>query len=303
MELKKYFWRLALTAVLGIAGCNLFNPTQSVDIKSDDAAALTYEGYLHYQKTEYSEAKRYFIRALEADSTYSEAWYGLAKSVFSTRNNLNPFDLIKYLRSSSQSDIFVTFREMDDETACAISADIDTVMNILDDFVRRDKSGQTDGRITFNNFGQSYSLLSLIRAAIMSKEMNFNFNEIVTYDKEEGIKIDTATLQNSPAVMHAFAGFAQGLLADNSGGAALLKSSFPDSTALWFTDKAFQDLTVAAAKTIIYIDDHYTDQSNATYVNERCKDYVNNGAVYYKEHGKEVECDPNLAIMDWRCER
>ena len=161
MELKKYFWRFALTAVLGIAGCNLFNPTQSVDIKSDDAAALTYEGYLHYQKTEYSEARYYFIRALEADSTHSEAWYGLAKSVFSTRNNLNPFDLIKYLRSSSQSDIFVTFREMDDATACAISADIDSVMNILDDFVRRDKNGLTDGRITFANFGQSYSLLTL----------------------------------------------------------------------------------------------------------------------------------------------
>lgn len=303
MELKKYFWRFALTAVLGIAGCNLFNPTQSVDIKSDDAAALTYEGYLHYQKTEYSEARYYFIRALEADSTHSEAWYGLAKSVFSTRNNLNPFDLIKYLRSSSQSDIFVTFREMDDATACAISADIDSVMIILDDFVRRDKNGLTDGRITFANFGQSYSLLSLIRAAILSKDLNLNFNEIITYDQNEGIKLDTAMLKSSPATMHAFAAFAQGLMADPTGGAALLKGSMPDSTAEWFTDKAFQDATVATAKTILYIDDHYTDRSSSTYVNERCQNFVNNGAVYNKVLGKEIECDPSLSIMDWRCER
>ena len=294
MELKKYFWRFALTAVLGIAGCNLFNPTQSVDIKSDDAAALTYEGYLHYQKTEYSEARYYFIRALEADSTHSEAWYGLAKSVFSTRNNLNPFDLIKYLRSSSQSDIFVTFREMDDATACAISADIDSVMIILD---------VTDGRITFANFGQSYSLLSLIRAAILSKDLNLNFNEIITYDQNEGIKLDTAMLKSSPATMHAFAAFAQGLMADPTGGAALLKGSMPDSTAEWFTDKAFQDATVATAKTILYIDDHYTDRSSSTYVNERCQNFVNNGAVYNKILGKEIECDPSLSIMDWRCER
>lgn len=310
MEIKKYFWRIALTAVLGIAGCNLFNPTQSVDIKSDDAAALTYEGYLHYQKTEYSVANEYFLKAIKADSTYSEAWYGLTKTVFSTRNNLNPFELLKYLRISSQSDIFNMFREMDDAQACAISADIDTVMNVLDEFARRDMSGLTDGRIHFANFGQSYSLLNLIRAAIMSKDMNLNFNEIVTIDKEKGIIIDSAKIKNNPAVLHCLSSMALGMIADPSGGAAIVRASVPDSTDQWFTEKAYKDFTVAAANTIIYLDNHYgNSQSAATYTLERCKDYFNNGNTYMKtrfsfsKEDYEDVCNPEITIMDWRCER
>ena len=74
MKLKKSLWPLAVAAIaIVIAGCNLFNPTQSVDIASGDADALTYEGYLHYQKTEYYEAQVYFEKALAADPRSSEA--------------------------------------------------------------------------------------------------------------------------------------------------------------------------------------------------------------------------------------
>ena len=66
--------------ILGIAGCNLFNPTGSANIDSGDANALTYEGYQKFRANDYGEAEYYFRKAIEADSSHSEAWYGLASS-------------------------------------------------------------------------------------------------------------------------------------------------------------------------------------------------------------------------------
>ena len=42
---SKFLWASAFIISLGIAGCNIFNPTESINIKDDDAEALTYEGY------------------------------------------------------------------------------------------------------------------------------------------------------------------------------------------------------------------------------------------------------------------
>ena len=55
---SKIVWAsAALVLSLGIVGCNIFNPTESVNIKSDDAAALSYEGYIKFRDNEYSEAE------------------------------------------------------------------------------------------------------------------------------------------------------------------------------------------------------------------------------------------------------
>jgi tetratricopeptide (TPR) repeat protein len=69
---SKFLWTAALAACLTIAGCNIFNPTENVNIKNDDPNALTYEGYLKFRDNEYSNAEEYFNRAIAADSSHSE---------------------------------------------------------------------------------------------------------------------------------------------------------------------------------------------------------------------------------------
>ena len=192
MEFKKYLWRIALTAALGIAGCNLFNPTQSVDIASDDAAALTYEGYLHYQKTEYGMAREYFERGIRADSAYSEAWYGYAKAVASMQPGLNPFELVK-LTKSTATDPFGPIYAMNDKDAAILRSGIDSVMMVLNVFIHRDTTGLTDKRVRFSQFADSYSILSMVRAGLIARDARVGLSEIF-YADSGGVHFDLGRL-------------------------------------------------------------------------------------------------------------
>ena len=93
---RKWMWSLAMALSLGIAGCNLFHPTDSRDAESDDPDALTLDGYLEFQNSNFDSARRFFNRALDADSGHSEAWIGLAKCVLSVQEGLNAFELVSY---------------------------------------------------------------------------------------------------------------------------------------------------------------------------------------------------------------
>ena len=253
MELKKHLWRIALTAALGIAGCNLFNPTQSVDIASNDAAALTYEGYLHYQKTEYGMAREYFERGIRADSAYSEAWYGYAKAVASMQPGLNPFELVK-LTKSTATDPFGPIYAMNDKEAAILNAGIDSVMMVLDVFIYRDTSGLTDKRVRFPQFADSYSILSMVRAGLIARDVKVGLSEIF-YADSTGIHFDLShfgsNTQKAMQLMDAMAKMAEGAKANTAMGASLIKGMMPDSSAEWFTDKAFNDMVVGASNLII----------------------------------------------------
>ena len=165
---------LALTTV--IAGCNLFNPTESVHINSDDGDALTYEGYIYFRKAEYTQARVYFERALAVDSTLSEAWYGLAKSVLN-QQKLNVFEMLKYAKSKDGQSGFMT---MDDSTANHYKNGIDSVMKVLNPFIERDSTDRTDKKVTFKTISASYTVLHLTKAALIlrasSKDLNKMFN-------------------------------------------------------------------------------------------------------------------------------
>ena len=253
MEFKKYLWRIALTAALGIAGCNLFNPTQSVDIASDDAAALTYEGYLHYQKTEYGMAREYFERGIRADSAYSEAWYGYAKAVASMQPGLNPFELVK-LTKSTATDPFGPIYAMNDKDAAILRSGIDSVMMVLNVFIHRDTTGLTDKRVRFSQFADSYSILSMVRAGLIARDARVGLSEIF-YADSGGVHFDLGRLgtdaQKAVQFMDAMAQMAEGVKADPKMGATLVKGMMPDSSAEWFTDKAFNDLVVGVSNQII----------------------------------------------------
>ena len=89
----KWMWLTALALSLSIAVCNLFHPTGSRDAENDDTEALTLDGYLEYQKSNYDAARKYFSKAIRADSGNSEAWVGLSKSVLKMQDGLNVFEL------------------------------------------------------------------------------------------------------------------------------------------------------------------------------------------------------------------
>lgn len=158
MQSQKLVLSFIAAITLFIGGCNLFNPTESINIDSDDEKALTYEGYMQLQKNNYDEAEKYFKKALEADSTHSEAWYGLAK-VLQSQQNINTFELLKYVNVGSG--VSVPFYDMDDETAQRYLQSIGIMTDFLQKFIYKDTTNQLDGVITYKDVSNSYMILQM----------------------------------------------------------------------------------------------------------------------------------------------
>src|SRR5574344_3087196 len=93
-----------------LSGCNLFNPANSSDISSNDADALIYQGQVLFRKGEYSNSMKYFSKAVKADSTKSEAWFGFAKASMYA-SGVNPFDIIKYIDVDGDSLPFMSLTD------------------------------------------------------------------------------------------------------------------------------------------------------------------------------------------------
>ena len=131
--------------ILGVIGCNLFNPTESADIDSGDADALTYEGYLKFRDNDYLAAAHYFKKAIQADSTHSEAWYGLAKAKLNLQD-INSFELLKYVNTEGSKST-LPISKMSDGTARKYQSSIDTILVFMKKFIKRDTTGKLDGVI------------------------------------------------------------------------------------------------------------------------------------------------------------
>jgi hypothetical protein len=154
---------------LGIVGCNIFNPTESANIESGDANALTYEGYIKFRANDYDEAERYFNKAIEADPSHSEAWYGLAKAKLN-QEGINAFELLKYVNTDSKSSLPIA--GMSEEMADRYQTSIDNIIGFLKTFITRDTTGQLDGVVTYKTIANSYMLLeSLQFMLVLRKEM------------------------------------------------------------------------------------------------------------------------------------
>lgn len=178
MKLKKHLWIFAASAIaMSFVGCNLFNPTESVEIASDDAKALTYEGYIKFRDNEYTEAQNYFLKALDADSTCSQAWYGLIKTKMNLQD-INTFELLKYVNVSSGSK--VPFTDMNDETAFKYKSGIDTVVLYTQMFIKKDTLGLLDGEITYKNISDGYMILQMMQAMLVLRETTKSLNSCST---------------------------------------------------------------------------------------------------------------------------
>lgn len=196
LRTKNFVFSAALVAALGIAGCNLFNPTEDVNIKSDDANALTYEGYIKFRNNEYTAAAEYFNKAIAADSTHSEAWYGLAKAKLNIQG-LNTFELMKYVNTAGGA-TQIPLANMDDATALRYQVGIDTVVTFLKEFIYRDTTGRLDGVVTFKTISESYVLLNMVNTMITLRETTSGLAGCAVPDPETGAyNCDMGSMLNS----------------------------------------------------------------------------------------------------------
>ncbi len=262
----KWMWSAAIALSMGFAGCNLFHPTGSNDADSDDAAALTLEGYQEFQKANYDAARAFFNKAIRADSGHSEAWIGLCKSVLNTQEGLNAFELISYARKTEKDDEKGTgkkvatygFLEMDDAKADSISRGIDSVMIYLNKFVDRDTTGKTDKKVRFSDIADSYTILQLTKAALRIRATNQQITSMVSADNS-GMQMNLSSLNELGDSLKPFlsdmAAAAEAIKASPESAAEIIKAYLPDSTREELGDDFYADATVGLANTVIQLNE------------------------------------------------
>lgn len=248
----------AIAATIVLTGCNIFNPTENVRIKSDDAAALTYEAYLHYQKNEYTAARNYFEKAIKADSSYSEAWYGRAKCVLNQQESLNLFELISYAKKEEGETTVSKFMSMPDDEVNAISSGIDSVLFYLDPFIALDTIGKMDKRVSFASFSNSYAILQMTKLALTVRKASLDLQNLFSSDLTTGsLSINWAELSPSALgdatqeTFNTLAATAQTLKSNPETTNAILREYVPGSEML--TDTALTLATEVLADQIINI--------------------------------------------------
>ena len=253
-------WSLAMALSLGIAGCNLFHPTDSRDAESDDPDALTLDGYLEFQNSNFDSARRFFNRALDADSGHSEAWIGLAKCVLNVQEGLNTFELVSYAQEKKDEKGKSTneILDMPDEQAAQISNGIDSVMVYLNQFIDRDTTGRTDKKIRFSNIADSYTILQLTKAALRIRAVQTQLPSVVSTDNS-GMTMNLTTLTDLGDSLKPFlkemAAAAEAIKASPEAAAEIIKAVLPDSTRQYINEDDYADVTVGLANTVIQLND------------------------------------------------
>ena len=253
-------WSLAMALSLGIAGCNLFHPTDSRDAESDDPDALTLDGYLEFQNSNFDSARRFFNRALDADSGHSEAWIGLAKCVLNVQEGLNTFELVSYAQEKKDEKGKSTneILDMPDEQAAQISNGIDSVMVYLNQFIDRDTTGRTDKKIRFSNIADSYTILQLTKAALRIRAVQTQLPSVVSTDNS-GMTMNLTTLTDLGDSLKPFlkelAAAAEAIKASPEAASEIIKAVLPDSTRQYINDDDYANVTVGLANTVIQLND------------------------------------------------
>ena len=253
-------WSLAMALSLGIAGCNLFHPTDSRDAESDDPDALTLDGYLEFQNSNFDSARRFFNRAIDADSGHSEAWIGLAKCVLSVQEGLNTFELVSYAQEKKDEKGKSTneILDMPDEQAAQISNGIDSVMVYLNQFIDRDTTGRTDKKIRFSDIADSYTILQLTKAALRIRAVQTQLSSAVSTDNS-GMTMNLTTLTDLGDSLKPFlkemAAAAEAIKASPEAASEIIKAVLPDSTRQYINDDDYANVTVGLANTVIQLND------------------------------------------------
>lgn len=167
MSKIKLFTATCIVVCALFNGCNLFNPTESVNVKSDDACALTFEGYVKFRDNKYSEALKYFNKAIAADSTHSEAWLGLIKSMLNEQG-INAFELLPYVNATH--DGAIPFANMSDSIANKYQTGIDSVTKYAKIFIEKDTTNKLDGKVGYKNISDGYIVIQMMQTMLIMRK-------------------------------------------------------------------------------------------------------------------------------------
>lgn len=250
---------------LAIAGCNIFNPTENVNIDNTDDDALAYEGYVHFRNAEYSEARHYFEKALAADSSNSEAWYGIAKCIL-MQENLNVFEMLKFANADNGYD---SYKDMDDETADKYVNSIDSVLNLLDYFIFLDSAGRTDQKVTYRTIASSYTVLQLAKMTIYMRDADLDISKLFRVQlNPPGLDIDWPPLDklgsHSVEFFQSMGKIGKTIQKNPSVSTEIIRSYAPGAYLL--SDSALSLASTAMAGTLVRAGDGATEEKISRYV-------------------------------------
>lgn len=155
--LYKAFWMPLIFA----AGCNIFDPADEATVKTGNSAALISEGERLHRDGEYARAAALFERAIDKDSTLSEAYFGLSKAnLYANRGN--PYALLRHFNS----DATIPLMDLDLGEVEQYAKALRESLIPLRELVRRDTLTAndptrklSDRRVTYQNFSASYAIL------------------------------------------------------------------------------------------------------------------------------------------------
>lgn len=161
-------WKMKLshfligTALLSsLSGCNIFDPSDEVSVKTGNSSALITEGDRCFRDGDYDRAVELFSRALAKDSTRSEAWFGLSKASFYA-NGGNPYRLLREVNSGATIPLMELDSAEVENYASALRASLAPLRELVrrDTISRNDPSRElSDRRVVYSNFSVSYAVL------------------------------------------------------------------------------------------------------------------------------------------------
>ncbi|MDR1759453.1 MAG: tetratricopeptide repeat protein [Fibrobacter sp.] len=195
------FGILTVSAGILLSGCNLFNATGGAKPSSGNADALILEGQISYRNEKYKEAAGYFKKALRADSTKSEAWFGLAKSVLYV-NDVNPLTLISHVNISKNE---IPFMRADKETVIQFYEGMKAAVFPLRELIRRDSITQngskrlSDQKIKTDHFSASYAVIEVSYSLLRFRYRNLNSNAFLwLHPNTKELEIFLDSLKHNP---------------------------------------------------------------------------------------------------------
>ncbi len=176
-------------------GCNLFDPSSGVSVKSSDTDMLITEGQARFRDGDYAKAAEYFSAAIQNDSGKSEAYLGLSKANL-YKNGGNPFEILLEL----DSDNSIPLMDMEISEANRLHDAVLSALLPLRELIRRDTLTEndpskklSDRAVSYSNFSASYAILEFAYTVLRFRKSSDSGVKLGLRD-DGSIEIDADTL-------------------------------------------------------------------------------------------------------------
>ena len=160
---------------------------------------LIYEGQKKFRESEYESAANFFASALQADSSKSEAWFGLAKANL-YRHSKNPLQIVSDIQQKEDD---LPLMGISPELAAEYYDAVHSAIMPLRELVRRDTITQknpslklSDRKVVYSNFSLSYGLLEFAYTVLRFRHF-VGADITVRLDDDNSLQFDLGSLYES----------------------------------------------------------------------------------------------------------